>query len=73
MSFAMSVPAKSVEITENFSPALRALTQPAVGLYSMLNDEFGCWIIMPVTRQGLAYFPWKVHQEREYINCEMIG
>jgi hypothetical protein len=44
MSFAMIVPAKSVEITEKFSPALRALAQPAVELYSMLNDEFGCWI-----------------------------
>jgi len=41
---AMIVPAKSVEITEKFSPALRALAQPAVELYSMLNDEFGCWI-----------------------------
>lgn len=52
MFSAMIVPAKSVENYRNFFPALRALAQPAVELYSMLNDEFGCWIITPVTRQG---------------------
>ena len=56
MSFAMIVPAKSVEITEKFSPALRALAQPAVELYSMLNMNLGAGLIM----------------EREYINCVMI-
>jgi len=38
---AMIVPAKSAEITEIFSAPLRALAQPAVELYSMLNDELG--------------------------------
>ena len=56
MSSAMIVPAKSVEITEKFSPALRALAQPAVELYSMLNMNLGAGLIM----------------EREYINCVMI-
>jgi len=65
MSFAMIVPAKSVEITEKFSPALRALAQPAVELYSMLNDEFGYWI----NHAGHTYFPWKVHQERNILTA----
>jgi hypothetical protein len=28
----------------NLLSPLRALAQPAVELYSMLKDEFGCWI-----------------------------